>query len=309
MSAAPIRVPTRAAPIALLSDLWQQAQFSDRLYLAYFLGLGALILLLRQRVDGWPSLVTVHVAGLALVFTLVAGARRLPAVHGWYPLLMPLLTFPEIARLNLLVADGWRDAPLLAFEAWLFPEPPILWLRRVTPAALAELFQIGYLSYFLLLIVVAGALRRRANEAGFRGVIAASVLAYLACYVVFVACPMEGPAYTMRDLPVPPAAGGPFHELVRLVQRAGVHGNAFPSAHVAGALPPLIFAGRYLPRLALCVTPLIVLMGLGAVYDQYHYASDVIAGLVVGGVAAAIVLAAQQSPVWARRLGLPAVAA
>jgi len=308
MSAAPIPVSTRPAHVPLVAGLWQQAQFTDRIYVAYFVGFGALILLLRHRVDGWPALLALHVVGLALVAAMVAGAGRLPAAQGWYPLLMPLVTFPEIARLNLVLADGWHDASLLAFELWLFPEPPLLWLRRATPAALAELFQIGYLSYFLFLIVVAGTLRRRGDDAGFRGVIAASVLAYLACYVVFVSLPMEGPAHTMHPLAVPPAAGGPFYDLVRFVQRAGVHGNAFPSAHVAGAVPPLIFAVCYAPRLGACLTPLIVLMGFGAVYDGYHYVSDVLAGLVVGGVAAAAILAAQQSPAWARRLRLPEAA-
>ncbi len=311
MSAAPVPVPTRPTRVPLLTGLWQQAEFTDRLYVVYFVGLGALILLQRHRVDGWLALLALHVAGLALVAALVAGAaagvRGLPAAQAWYPLLMPLVTFPEIARLNLVLVDGWRDAPLLAVEAWLFPEPPLVWLRRVTPAALAELFQVGYLSYFLFLVVVAAALRRRGDEAGFRGVIAASVLAYMACYVVFVACPMEGPAHTMRHLAMPPVAGGPFYDLVRLVQRAGVHGNAFPSAHVAGAIPPLIFAWRCTPWLGASLTLLIVLMGFGAVYDGYHYASDVLAGVVVGGVAAAVVLAAQQSPPWARRVRLPAV--
>jgi membrane-associated phospholipid phosphatase len=90
------------------------------------------------------------------------------------------------------------------------------------------------------------------------------------------------------------------------VQKAGVHGNAFPSAHVAGAVPPLVFACRHLPPLGAILAVLIVLMGLGAVYDGYHYASDVVAGLVVGGSAAACVMAAQRSPVWSRRLNLAA---
>ena len=217
---------------------------------------------------------------------------------------MPLVTFPEIATLNLLLVDAWRDAPLLALEASLFPEPPIVWMRRVTPPAVAELFQAGYLSYFLFLVAVAGTLRRRGEEAAFRGVIAASVLAYLACYVVFLACPMEGPAHTLRHLSLPPVAGGPLHDLVLLVQKAGVHGNAFPSAHVAGAVPPLVFACRHLPRLGAILAVLIVLMGLGAVYDGYHYASDIVAGFVVGGAAAASVMAVQQSPAWSRRFNL-----
>ncbi len=305
MSAIPISLAVRAR-LRPLATLWRHAHFTDRQYIAYFAVLGLLIALLRHRVDSWPALLAVHAAGLAFVSAVVMGADRVPALHAWYPLLMPLVTFPAIATLNLLLVDGWRDGPLLAFEAWLFSEPPVVWMRRVTPPAVAELFQVGYLSYFLFLVTVAGILRRRGDEPAFRGVIAASVLAYLVCYVVFLAYPMEGPAHTLRHLAVPPVAGGPLHDVVLLVQKAGVHGNAFPSAHVAGAVPPLVLACRHLPPLGAILAVLIVLMGLGAVYDGYHYASDVVAGLVVGGSAAACVMAAQRSPVWSRRLNLAA---
>jgi membrane-associated phospholipid phosphatase len=305
MSATPIPVALHAASRQALVTLWRRACFTDRQYIAYFAGLGLLIAVLRDRVDGWPALLALHAAGLGFIAATVTAAARIPAVHAWYPLLMPLVTFPEIAALNLLLVDGWRDAPLVAFEASLFPEPPIVWLRRVTPWIVAELFQAGYLSYFLFLVTVAGLLRRRGEAAAFRGVIAASVLAYLACYVVFLAYPMEGPAHTLRHLSLPPVAGGPLHEVVRLVQQAGVHGNAFPSAHVAGAVPPLVFACRHAPRLGAILAVLIVLMGFGAVYDGYHYASDIVAGLVAGGIAAAAVLAVQRSPAWSRRLNLP----
>jgi membrane-associated phospholipid phosphatase len=288
----------------MLASLWQRAQFTDRLYVAWFVGLGALIA--WHRVDGWPGLVGFHLAVVALIAALVAGAHRLPAVHAWYPLLMPLVTFPEVARLNLMIVATWQDAPLLAFEGWLFPQPPTVWLPRVTPVALAEGFRAGYLSYFLLLLVVAALFRWRRQDAPFRGVIAASVLAYLVCYVVFLVWPMEGPAHTLRHMAVP-IDGGPLRGVVLFVQQAGVHGNAFPSAHVAGALPPLVFAWRFAPRLAMVLAGLIVLMGLGAVHDGYHYASDVVAGAAVGAASAAVVLAALHAPTWASWLGLPAV--
>jgi membrane-associated phospholipid phosphatase len=289
----------------MLTGLWRRAAFVDRLYVSYFVILSALVVLQRRSIEDWPSFLALHVAGLGVVAAAVQASQRLSWAHAWYPVLMPLVTFPEIARLNLMFADGWRDAPLLAAEAWLFPENPTFWLRRMAPPLVAELFQIGYLSYFLLLLIVAGVLRRRGQEAPFHGVIAASVLAYLLCYVVFLAVPMEGPVHTLRQLSGPPPFDGPFHALVRLVQRAGVHGNAFPSAHVAGALPPVVFAWRHAPRLGAVMTLLAALMGLGAVYDGYHYASDVVAGVAVGAAAAAFVMAIQRSPVWARRFRLP----
>lgn len=306
MSAAPVAradAPARTAIESTPAGFWRRAQFTDRLYLAWFTGLGALIA--WHRIDGWPALLALHVGALALVATLVAGAGRLPAAHAWYPLLMPLATFPAVARLNLMIVGTWQDAPVLALEEWLFPEPPTVWLPQVTPLLAAEVFRAGYLSYFFLLLVVAGVFWRRRHDAPFRGVIAASVLAYLSCYVIFLTWPMEGPAHTLGHVAVP-IDGGPLRDLVLFVQQAGVHGNAFPSAHVAGALPPLVFAWRYAPRLGWVLAGLIVLMGLGAVHDGYHYASDVVAGAAVGAASAAVVRAAQRSPAWARRLALPA---
>ncbi len=304
MPAAPLPALARTSTRRTLTGLWQRAELTDRLYVAYFVGLGALIVLYRHRVDDWPALLAMHAAGLGLLAALVASSRRLPAAHAWYPLLMPLVTFPEVARLNLMVGDVWHDAQLLAIEASLFPEPPTFWLRHVVPLPVAELFQVGYLSYFLMLVIVAGLLRRRGLEAPFRGVMAATVLAYMFCYLVFLVWPMEGPAHTLRHLAGPPIASGPFHALVLLVQTAGVHGNAFPSAHVAGALPPLVFAWRHAPRLGAVLTLLVVLMGCGAVYDGYHYVSDVVAGIAVGAVAAGAVIGVQGSPSWARRVRL-----
>jgi membrane-associated phospholipid phosphatase len=289
----------------MLAALWHRAHFVDRLFLAWFAGVGALIAGFHP--DGWPLLLGVHAAGFALVATLVAAAPRLPVLHAWYPLLMPAVTFPVTARLNLMIVPGWQDAALLAVERWIFATPPTVWLPQVTPLLLAEVFRAGYLAYFLLLLGIAGLFRWRGMEAPFRGVMAASVLAYLGCYVVFLAWPTEGPAHTLRDVAVP-IDGGPLRDVVRFVQRAGVHGNAFPSTHVAGAIPPLIYAWRYAPPLGPVLAAIVVLMGLGAVHDGYHYASDVVAGAAAGAAAAAFVLAAQASPSRARRLALPPTA-
>ena len=81
----------------------------------------------------------------------------------------------------------------------------------------------------------------------------------------------------------PPADGGPFHSLVRLIQgHAGVHGNAFPSAHIMLAFAVLVFTFRYLPRLAPWLLICVLLMSVGAVYDGYHYALDVARGRPAG---------------------------
>ena len=71
--------------------------------------------------------------------------------------------------------------------------------------------------------------------------------------------------------------------MVRLIQNhGGVHGNAFPSAHIMLAFVVLVFVYKFLPRVAPFLLVPILLMCVGAVYDGYHYASDVAAGALVG---------------------------
>jgi membrane-associated phospholipid phosphatase len=178
----------------------------------------------------------------------------------------------------------------------VFPQPPTVWLGRFSSALFSEILQAGYLSYFLFLPIVAGVLYFRQDKAPFFGVMAATVLGYLTCYVIFLVFPTEGPAHTLRHLHTQPVPAGPLRSAVEFLQKAGTHGNAFPSAHAVGAVVPLIFARRYAPRLVPWLLPLLVLMCLGAVYDRYHYASDMAGGVVIGIACAAFVMLTQLQP-------------
>lgn len=296
--AAGTRAAARAAALPL--------NFVDRLYAGYFLGLGILIFALRQRVPAWPQFLAVHAACLAIILLLAAGARRRRLwnfLHDWYPLVAFIVCFEEIARLSFLFVDHWQDGYLLALEARLFPVPPTVWLQQLASPGFTELMELGYSSYFLMLMMVGSLLYRRADRRPFRDVMAASVLSYFFCYAVFLLFPTEGPAHTLAH--TTPVRGGPFHWAVLLIQRlGGVHGNAFPSSHVAAGVVALIFAWRYAPRLGAALTPLVLLLCAGAVYDGYHYLSDVVAGIAVGAVAAAAVLAARGERALERLLSL-----
>ena len=204
--------------------------------------------------------------------------------------MIPLLAFPEAALLHDVLVKEWRDPYLLAFEAALFPEPPTVWLGGFSSVVFSEIVQLGYLSYFLFLVIVAGVLYSRPDTQPFYALMAATMLGYVICYVIFLAFPTEGPAHTLRHLHTQPLPGGLLYSTVLFIQKAGTHGNAFPSAHVVGAVVPVIFAWRYVPKLAPWLLPLLVLMCIGAVYDRYHYASDMLGGLIIGAAAAWLML-------------------
>lgn len=269
-----------------MPELWRRANFTDRLLLIYFTVLGAAIAIRHDRVPGSPSFLALHAILIALVATLVWQSRRWRHAHAWYPLAVPLLAFPEAAFLHALFVDTWRDRHVLAFESALFAQPPTVWVGQFVSASFSELVQLGYLAYFLFLPIVAAVLYRRPDHDPFFRLMSATMLGYVICYVIFIIFPTEGPAHTLRHLHTRPLPPGPLYSVVLFIQQAGTHGNAFPSAHVVGAVVPVIFAWRYVPALAPWLLPLLVLMCIAAVYDRYHYASDVAGGLIVGGAAA-----------------------
>jgi membrane-associated phospholipid phosphatase len=275
-----------------LRDL-SDANLTDRIYVLCLIAVTPFGLASARVSNAWV-LAAVNVACL-----LVIGGLQLWAtwstvgrfLHDWYPLGMFIVCFEEVSRLSFLVRDGWQDHFILAIESRLFAVPPTVWLGRHGSPLLTELLEIGYFSYFVLLMIVGGVFYARSDKRAFRQVMDATVLAYLVCYVVFILFPTEGPAHTLaaqHDFALP--GGGPFHWMVRLIQRnAGVHGNAFPSAHVAGGMVALFFAWKFVPKLGVVLTPLVILLCAGAVYDRYHYVSDVVGGIIVG-VAASVLI-------------------
>ena len=117
----------------------------------------------------------------------------------------------------------------------------------------------------------------------FRRLTDALSVGYLVCYATYLLFPTRSPANNLGVQQFGDGQGGPFQALVWLIQNhAGVHGNAFPSAHIMLAFVVLVFAYRLLPRLAPWLLFPILLMCVGAVYDGYHYASDVMVGALLG---------------------------
>jgi membrane-associated phospholipid phosphatase len=57
-------------------------------------------------------------------------------------------------------------------------------------------------------------------------------------------------------------------------------GAAFPSSHVAVAIVTAYFSTRYLPRVRALHWFMVVMMSISTVYCRYHYAVDVLAGVL-----------------------------
>ena len=265
---------------------------TDRIYVAVHVALTVLVCVRYQRVEHWPRYVVWNACALAVIFLLTRKRRNgvgWEFAHDWLPAIFFITVFEEVSYLSLSLRGGWNDAYISFADGLLFNGPPAAWMRAHAAVWLVGPMELGYLAFYPLYPVVAGlfwAWRERQPFANaFRGLTDALSVGYLICYATYLLFPTRSPANGLGVQQFGGAQRGLFQSLVELIQNhAGVHGNAFPSSHIMLAFVVLIFAYRFLPRLAPWLLFPILLMCVGAVYDGYHYAGDVMVGALLGVV-------------------------
>lgn len=260
-------------PLALAVSIVQHATF-----LVPVIGAGAVVALTGgplARRDGMegesqttPTAQPVELAiRWGLLGITVSGYALIPSLH-------QLLSGGPVAYLDPLVQQ---------WELALFGIMPARDLAAMLPGPVVrELLQLGYLSFYPLVVAPLAWLHYRGRHDAFLRTVAAVVGVFLTCYVLFLVIPVLGPRYLWPEAP-PGALSGPVASLVRAILAAGSSaGTAFPSLHAALAVTLTVMAWR---TRALPVAPLALLttaLCLGAVAGGYHYAVDIIAGVAVG---------------------------
>jgi membrane-associated phospholipid phosphatase len=277
------------------------------------LGGGPAALVARQALPAHLALLAVTAWGAR-----VRGGGRRAAAAAWAPLVaipllyagLPAVAAAVAAAAGRLTPGGlapMHDAAVIARELALFggTSPAVTLARRWPVRPISELLHVGYLLYYLVIYLPPLLLWRAGRrDPGRRRAFAASVfavmLAFVLCYLVFAAFPVQGPWYTW---PRPDAVpDGPTRALVERLLAAGAsRGTAFPSSHVAVSVAQTLALGRVAPGLAAPAAAATALLALGAVYGGFHYGVDALAGAAVG------IAAGVAGPrLWHRAAGRPA---
>jgi membrane-associated phospholipid phosphatase len=201
----------------------------------------------------------------------------------WYPHLFFLFCFEEMGRLVHLVSPRWQDAKLIAFDHWLTGVNPSLWLERLAHPALNEFMQFAYFTYFLFLLILGGILYYRRDWESYWAVMTYSAIGYVFGYLISIFFPVQSPWFTFAGMWHSDLAGGTFTALINLIEKCGrVHGAAFPSQHVAGAVAALWGAWRHRRWVFWTFLPWVFCMCVSTVYVRNHYVADVFGGMVTG---------------------------
>jgi membrane-associated phospholipid phosphatase len=253
-------------------------------YTAFTTVLG-LLRLTEQPVIGWvlaSNLLTVLLVLLASHPDLGRLGRILREA---YPLVLLSALYPAIDIINNFGAVAVYDPIVRRWEHFLFgAELSRVWWQGWPSTFWSTVLHGAYFAYYpvmvapFLVFFISGRL-----EAARRAVLWL-LSTYLICYVVFLLFPVAGPYY---EFPRPDAwfLDNPTARLVyATLDRGSAYGAAFPSSHVAATLVAVAAAFRGSRTLGWILLLPAILLTVGVVYCQMHYAVDALAGVLLSAI-------------------------
>ena len=226
--------------------------------------------------------IVVHLA-VAAAMAAATFWRRMPTwLRAWAPLIALLFLYTELPMLIRAMGHGrFYDMTVISWEAALFRISATEWAVRWPSLWLSEPLHLMYLSYYPIIFSVPALLWFRGRREAFPEAVFVLMLTFIACFVCFIAFPVEGP----RNLWPNAAPNGAVRSFtVRLLEERSSPGTAFPSSHVAVATTQSILAWLYFRRWGLVLALLTAGVATGAVYGGFHYTIDVVVGAGFGGL-------------------------
>lgn len=232
--------------------------------------------------------------------TLLARVAGQQASLSWW--------YPDTYELNKALPN--LDHVFASFEQSVFGcQPALLFSRYVSSPVFSELMDLGYASYFPMIVAVTlFYFFYRPQE--FTRMAFVTLAAFMIYYVIFVFLPVTGPQYYYLAVGEDRIAQGIFpdigdyfrHSQERMVSPGWSHGFFYglvEDAHNAGERPTAAFPSSHVGittilllqawhtrnrRFFWTLVPFFVLMFFATVYIKAHYAVDAVAGLASGVV-------------------------
>jgi membrane-associated phospholipid phosphatase len=276
-----------AAPAAGTSRAAECLRPVDWFSIAY-LGLTSLLLVTHPGDRRSMLLLAAHLLGIGFIL----GARRL-GLHryrpgawllAFYPIPLFALLYTEVGFLDrLLHHTVFFDADIQYIENLVFGGFPSSTLyERISSRAVGEYLHLGYVSYYLLVPTLVLTLWFRGRRDAFDIALGTISLSFYISFLIFAMFPVAGP-YHMLTRPPVEDLGYVVPGLARaIVDRGSSIGAAFPSSHAAVAVTVWIMAIRFQGGLAILFAFLVPALAVGAVYGGFHYATDIVAGVILG---------------------------
>jgi membrane-associated phospholipid phosphatase len=259
---------------------------TDRITLFYNFVLVIFTLIFRVEITAYAYHLVFNLSVIIIVLLLSLRRRRsltVCTVSLWYPLVLYGLLYYQTGLINRVVVPQFLDDFFMNLDVRIFGEFPAFFLRgKHGNIFIDEFFHFFYFSYYLI-IPLTGILLFRKDAKLFESfVFQLSSLFYL-CFAIFILLPVEGPIPLRNEYY---HQGGPVQAIVDFIYARGENpGAAFPSSHVAATFLVAWWGSTYFERMRIFYWLTCLFLSIATVYCMFHYAVDVIGGLLLGVLA------------------------
>jgi len=257
-------------------------------FLLTYLGITGAVAL--ARLPDFPPMAWVLLANGLYAWLIVLAARpelgrAAEVLRDVYPILLLGALYPALDILNYFGGVGTHDLAVRGWEVSLFGEElSRSWWQRYPSPFWSTVLHAAYFAYYPIIVAPLALFLIRGDIVAARRTALWLVSTFLVSYLVFLAFPVAGPYYEFPR-PDPSFLDNPAARLVYATLAQGsAYGAAFPSSHVAATLVATAAAFRGSRWLGWVLVLPAVLLTVGVVYCQMHYAVDALAGVVLAAV-------------------------
>ncbi len=269
----------------------------DWVIAGYHLMMAVSAIALRDNITGWRLVAARHGLVSAAVLGMTMGvasqrSRLARLAYYWYPVVTLPLAYSWAGDFVHALFPWRLDAYLHRFDVWLLGTTSAELVNRISLLWFADLMQLSYCSFFLLIAASCLWLYLSGRRAEFEQLTLAIILTLYATYLMFMLLPAHSPRF---EYPYSTGGGSVALMIRGWLESAAYCGGAFPSGHAAATLAICLLMWRYVQWRSWPFLVLASLLLLSTLYGGYHYLADVLFGLALGAMAAAGALA------WDRR--------
>jgi len=184
------------------------------------------------------------------------------------------------------------DHALVAMDVQVFGVEPTLWADRFITDARTEWFAFFYFSYFVVLAVhVLPFLFVVRRQRLFTEFATGILFVFCIAHLLYILVPGDGPYVFLASQYRHALARGRFYDLVsRTVAAGGAGRDIFPSLHTAAPTFIALFSFRHRDDKVFGRSwPIVIFFALNiiaaTIYLRWHYAIDVVAGVLLAAIA------------------------
>ena len=216
-------------------------------------------------------------------------------LHYWYILPIILISFKEIYFMVKPIAGVDYDQYLITIDKFIFGVNPTQYLHQFANPVLTEVLQIAYASFFIMPLILLLELQIKKQILSFRFVAFSLVLGFVLSYIGYFLVPAIGPRFTLHDFSLIniELPGLFLTDFLREIVNTGesihagtlnpsevVQRDVFPSGHSQMTLIVMYLSIKFKTRSRYFFIINGTLLVFSTVYLRYHYAVDVIGGII-----------------------------